>query len=82
MQVCSALICGTALGEVFEEGRGHNHESSVLRLRPDDSSGDSLGGHVGHAHVVGLEVWSVICSAIVASQFRLMLWQLQPHGTD
>ena len=50
VQVCSAIICGTALGEVFEERREHKHESSILRLRPEDSSGDSLGGHVGHAH--------------------------------
>ena len=50
MQVCSAIICGTALGEVFEERREHNQESSILRLRPEDSSGDSLGGHGGHAH--------------------------------
>ena len=46
--MCSALICGTALGEVFEGRGGHDHESNILK--PEGSSGDSLGGHVGHVH--------------------------------
>ena len=50
LQVCSALICVTALGEVFEK-RGHDHESNILKLKPGDSSGGGLGDHAGHAHM-------------------------------
>ena len=48
--MCSALICGTALGDVFETE--HNHKSkNILRLRPEEPPGDSsYGSHIGHAH--------------------------------
>ena len=48
--MCSALICGTALGDVFETG--HNHKSkNILRLQPEDPPGESsYGNHIGHAH--------------------------------
>ena len=50
LQVCSALICGTVLGDVFETG--HNHKSkNILRLQPEEPPGDgSYGSHIGHAH--------------------------------
>ena len=50
LQVCSALICGTALGDVFETG--HNHKGkNILRLQPEEPPGDSsYGSHIGHAH--------------------------------
>ena len=48
--MCSALICGTVLGDVFETG--HNHKSqNILRLQPEEPPGDSsYGSHIGHAH--------------------------------
>ena len=48
--MCSALICGTALGEILETG--HNHKSkNILRLQPEEPPGDSsYGSHIGHAH--------------------------------
>ena len=51
LQVCSALICGTVLGDVFETA-GHNHKSkNILRLQPEEPPGDSsYGSHIGHAH--------------------------------
>ena len=48
--MCSALICGTVLGDIFETG--HNHKSkNILRLQPEEPPGDSsYGSHIGHAH--------------------------------
>ena len=53
-QVCSALICGSSVqgGEIFQGGE-HDHDGSILRLRPDEgSSGGNLGNHLGHAHAL------------------------------